>query len=104
MNKVQAQHILESEADLRRSGVQQSFAGMNLVADAIDALCGVDAYCSGRLSPALSAYYADCRGYCRDLRINPSDLNMWQRCMDEMKKLEQVKDELQGNVVCMIHA
>ena len=82
MNKQQAQHILESEADLRRSGVQQSFAGMNRVADAIDALCGVDAYCSRRLSPALSAYYADCRGYCRDLRINPSDLEISRELKD----------------------
>lgn len=82
MNKVQARRVLESEADLRRSGVQQSFAGMNRVADAIDALCGVDAYCSGRLSPALSAYYADCRGYCRDLRINPSNLEISRELKD----------------------
>lgn len=34
----------------------------------------------------------------RVIRINPSDLNMWQRCMDEMEKLGHVKDELQGNV------
>ena len=34
----------------------------------------------------------------RVIRINPSDLNMWQRCMNEMEKLEHVKDELQGNV------
>lgn len=33
----------------------------------------------------------------RVIRINPSDLNMWQRCMDEMEKLGHVKDELQGN-------
>ena len=27
----------------------------------------------------------------RVIRINPSDLNMWQRCMDEMEKLGHVK-------------
>lgn len=32
----------------------------------------------------------------RVIRINPSDLNMWQRCMDEMEKLGHVKDEASG--------
>ena len=42
----------------------------------------------------------------RVIRINPSDLNMWQRCMDEMEKLGHVKDAVpvlkRGcvNVIC----
>lgn len=82
MTKEQARNIIDSEADLCKAGVQQSFGAMQRVADAVDTLCGKDAYHNGRLSPALSVFYADCRGYCRDLGITPNNFEISRELKD----------------------